>query len=365
MTDTESESRARYAAFVRQNRVFILGAGFSAAAGIPMTNTLLATAMDMFSRESPSLFERVEGYAREAFGVSADRSTRVDFTMVSFADLCTFIEYIELREYGGGERWNNSGCREKLALKFFLSKAIMASTPATSEIPELYLDFARQLRPTDIVVSFNWDCLLESALVRVGAEFQYPALTGQVDRAEPKLTLYKLHGSANWRLGLPKRGDSFEWKGLGFTTGMMAEDVYFANGAIDPVVWAFARPLGELEPLIVLPGAGKAFDARHLAPIWYKPENAFALTHDIFIVGLSLAEDDFFIRSFFLSNLPFVESYSGIPGRRICVINPDHSVKRNYGFLDQVSNVEFMFEPFSSLHIALFGSNPGYRRDAG
>src|SRR3990172_13134030 len=78
--------------------------------------------------------------------------------------LSTFLEFIELREYGGGERWCENGSREKLALRFYLAKTIVERTPSTSSIPQLYIDFAGQLHERDIVISLNWDSLLEIAL---------------------------------------------------------------------------------------------------------------------------------------------------------------------------------------------------------
>src|SRR4051812_25102560 len=59
-----SEGRA-WSEYARTRRVFILGAGFSAAAGVPMTGTLLATAMETFAAECPGIHERVCNYASE------------------------------------------------------------------------------------------------------------------------------------------------------------------------------------------------------------------------------------------------------------------------------------------------------------
>ncbi len=47
-------------------RVFILGAGFSAAAGVPLTGELLQSTLLKFSAESPGIYRRLEGYALEA-----------------------------------------------------------------------------------------------------------------------------------------------------------------------------------------------------------------------------------------------------------------------------------------------------------
>ena len=67
-----------------------------------------------------------------------------------------------------------------------------------------------------------------------------------------------------------------------------------------------------------------------------------------------LTPDDFFIRSFFLANLPYAGGYSGVPGRRITVINPDPAVRGNYSFLVGQQNVEFLCEPFSAHHLSRF-----------
>ena len=104
---------------------------------------------------------------------------------------------------------------------------------------------------------------------------------------------------------------------------------------------------------MVLPGYGKAFDVRSNAVLWYKPEFIFAATHDVYIIGLSLAPDDFFIRSLFLSNLPFIDSYSGVKGRNTYIINPDINANKNYDFILSKGKAELINEKFDSKHIEL------------
>jgi hypothetical protein len=147
-----SEDR-EWSEYARKRRVFILGAGFSAAAGIPMTATLLTTAMEMFAVECPGIYQRVCNYALD---IQWQKEGRADFSAISFADLCTHLEFVELREYAGGERWSDAGSREKLTLRFYLAKALVRATPAVEKIPDLYIQFAQQLSDGDIVISFNW-----------------------------------------------------------------------------------------------------------------------------------------------------------------------------------------------------------------
>lgn len=143
-------------------KVFFLGAGFSAGANIPLTNILLPKAARLFRMEAPGIFERLNNYAND---LDIDLDGAPD--AVEFARLCTYLDFVELREHGGGERWSREGSRERVALKFFLAKAIATATPAASDLPACYLSFAEGLRPFDVVVTFNWDVLLEKALAHI------------------------------------------------------------------------------------------------------------------------------------------------------------------------------------------------------
>lgn len=344
--NSNSSDQSSLCASIRANRVFILGAGFSASAGVPLTNELLQASLSLFSVECPGIYSRVESYAMEALG---QEDGNLDYSKVNFSELCTFLEFIELREYGGGERWNENGSREKLALRYYLAKTIVERTPKSSQIPDLYLKFAEELQPRDFIISFNWDGLLEASLDAVGKAYTY-------DRSDDKaITISKLHGSVNWHLGQPRRLDRsppiLSWRKLDFGSGMMQRSMYASSTLLDICTWERFRPLGEVDPYLVLPGYGKAFDVRANAPLWYKPEFVFAFTHDVYIIGLSMAHDDFFVRSFFLSNLPYIQSYSGVPGRKVTIINPSATVPIDYDFILRKEYAEVWAERFSVEHV--------------
>ena len=331
---------------LKANRVFILGAGFSASAGVPLTNELLQEALALFAVECPGIFSRVEDYAKESMGQAEGA---LDIQHLNFSELCTFLEFIELREYGGGERWNQNGSREKLALRYYLAKTIVARTPKPGDVPDLYREFAAQLQPHDFIISFNWDGLLEASLQAIGKPYTY-------DRSdENAITISKMHGSVNWHLGAPRSlgGELpiLRWKELDFGSGMMERSLYQVPDLLDLGCWNKFQPLGEVDPYLVLPGYGKAFDLRANAPLWYKPESIFAFTHDVYIIGLSLAHDDFFVRSFFLANLPYIQSYTGTPGRKVVIINPSNEVHSDYEFVLKKGHAEVWNELFCIEHI--------------
>jgi hypothetical protein len=158
---------------IRQSRTFVLGAGFSCAAGIPMTGDLLEKAMQMFQRECNGIYERVCDSVKACFGL--DYTVPVNWTHLSFSEVCTFLHYCELSEYAGEQRWSSYGSRELLAFRFYLAKAISSLTPDYQDIPQLYIDFVKQLKAGDIIISFNWDCLLEKTLLNLNKSFSYIA----------------------------------------------------------------------------------------------------------------------------------------------------------------------------------------------
>ena len=327
--------------YARKRRVFILGAGFSAAAGIPMTSTLLAEAMKTFSAECPGIYERVCNYASD---VQWEKPDGPDFSEISFSDLCTHLEFAELREDAGGERWSEAGSREKLALRYYLAKTIVRLTPTGDNIPELYIQFAAQLNSGDIVITFNWDCLLELAIQKAGKRFTYKFEKDHVK-------LWKLHGSVNWRLGPAIRHgkpiNTLNWQPIGFSDGGMIEiDLYHSKQLLLIQNWDRYQPLGELQPFLVLPGYGKTFDVRSIASLWYRPEFTFVACRDIYIVGLGLSTDDHFIRSFFLNNFPMQD-------RRTFIVNPDDEARENYAFMLRDKNVTLFQEKFSLRHVEL------------
>jgi hypothetical protein len=349
---TRNES---FDAYMKSNRVFILGAGFSAAAGVPLTEQLLAIAMDKFETECPGIYARVENYAKESIGCPTD--TKLNITDLSFSDLCTFLEFVELREYGGGERWSENGSREKLALRFYLAKAIVERTPNKNDVPQLYLDFAAQLHKRDVVISLNWDGLLETALDAVDMKYTYNFSD------DSAVKLCKLHGSVNWRLGEPnqwgKPVNTLGWDSLEFAQGLVTKEIYHSSALLSYDAWRKYGPLGEVEPFLVLPGYGKAFDVRDNATLWYKPEAAFVATHDVFIIGLGLPHDDFFVKSYFLSNLPYIDSFTGVKERRIFIVNPDKHAAANFDFVLRTGHAELINEPFAMSHVEMIKSRRG------
>lgn len=327
---------------INDSRLFILGAGFSAAAGVPMTSTVLDCAMRMCRVESTEFAEHLDEFARECFQIE---SGTPDYTALDMAKFVTYLEYAALRELGGGDNWSELGSKPLLCLRYYLGKAITSATPSIEALPEVYVRFAKLLRPqSDLVITFNWDCVLELALRKIGKPYSYTSRDGHV-------VVEKLHGSVNWRRRLPP-GEGYRhtvaWSPVGF--GRNGE-LYFSDDLLSLSRWPVYNLGLDIQPLIVMPGFGKAYDVRAIAPLWYKKYVDWAMTGDAYIIGKGLPEDDFFVRSWFLESLPYISTRREDLPRRALVIDPGPGIRSQYEFALKNPLVQIVPEPFSIEHV--------------
>lgn len=319
---------------LEKRRTFVLGAGFSAGAGIPTTNKLLHKALKLMEIECYGLYQKIEDYAKICF--KNDLSI-IDQNLETskFIKLSSYLHYVEMTEFGGGERWCDNGSREILTLKYFISKAIAKSTP--DSIPELYLDFANQLTCYETIITFNYDCLLEKSLEQVGKEYTYNFHELDWVNHPNRVFIAKMHGSINWMFSEDNRIDSSIYK-KGFDPAMDLKPFYYSEILTNKELWdkenSWLRHIQNknfIQPFIILPGIGKSYDVRKLGFFWYKPSACFYSNRDAIIIGLSLSEDDFFIRFLLLESFP-LDSWDNIE-RRTIIINSNCKDMSNYNFI--------------------------------
>ena len=322
---------------IERGRVFFLGAGFSAGAGVPLTNVLLPKAAALFRDQASGLFERIGWWASDADVDLNGRPNAVDL-----ARLCTQLDFMELREHGGGERWSVEGSQERLALKYFLAKAVATSTPHAAKLPAYYVEFAKSLIWSDVIVSFNWDTLVESLLDYAGVPYTFTGEWG-------KVLILKLHGSVNWRQDQRRAmaGDApkLNYRPIGYYNEQPESDIHWSDKLLTPEAWWESRSLvDEVRPMIVLPGYGKAVDVRLLSAIWYRPEFLNMRQGGISIIGLSVAEDDYIVEGLLRYLLR-----SGISEKTpVRVVNPDPAVGKKFANIaGSGREISFFEERFS------------------
>ena len=177
------------------HRLFVLGAGFSAPAGLPLGNDLLKCVR----QEVRGSFGRAgwEGILEREIGEWASLYPG------NSIDLERVLAYSHRKHYLrllGSDEYFAHGSGSIVAVRPAVQRILTRATP--SDTPSLYRDFAKWLCPCDVVLTFNYDTLLEQALDEIGKPYTLTPewwLETDRDELEPKFVdLLKLHGSIDW-----------------------------------------------------------------------------------------------------------------------------------------------------------------------
>ena len=176
-------------------RLFVLGAGFSAPASLPLGDELLQLTREAVRRKfrrfgwDGPLERDIEDWTRLYPGECCDLERVLAYSHRQ--------HHLQLSSssptFGHG---SDSIVKSREAIQRILIGATRAPTPP------LYREFASRLRPHDTVITFNYDTLLEQALDEIGKPY---TLTPEwwLSRDLPKtgyeyVDVLKLHGSVDW-----------------------------------------------------------------------------------------------------------------------------------------------------------------------
>lgn len=176
-------------------RLFILGAGFSKPAGLPLGEELLSGVRDLL-RYGPSSFHLTSALEKEI----NEWESLYPGKEVNLERVLAYSHrkhYLRLR---GSDEFHAQGSVAIVRAKRAIQSILINSTPRNT--PDLYRDFAGRLTPNDVVLTFNYDTLLEQALDGVGTPYSLTPqwwLTEPLDESGLKyIDLLKLHGSVDW-----------------------------------------------------------------------------------------------------------------------------------------------------------------------
>src|ERR1700722_17915065 len=145
--------------------IYILGAGFSRPAGLPLANELWPE----IRNRAKATNGRADRHFKKDLQDYIDYKRACDGEILSPDDVPfeEFIAYLDVEHYlglRGSDTWSSDGNETQILVKTLISEILTERTPQKGCIPELYLEFARLLKPMDVVITFNYDVLLERAL---------------------------------------------------------------------------------------------------------------------------------------------------------------------------------------------------------
>ena len=187
--------------------IYILGAGFSQPAGLHLAQELWdeirLRGLTMTGRASlfrDDLDEYIE-YRKDCDGIELTHE------QVDFEDFMAFLDIEHFLGLRGSDTWSSHGNETQVVVKTLIGEILTKRMPQRDGIPDLYFRFAEILKPNDLVLTFNYDTLLERTLEAAGKPFRLftqrlkedTEFPGQlVGDGRDEIIVLKLHGSIDW-----------------------------------------------------------------------------------------------------------------------------------------------------------------------
>ncbi len=319
------------------NTVFILGAGASKLAGVPLMNNFLDVARDLLVLSQTGEYK--ENFEAVFRGISklqlVHSKSQLDIQNVE----SVFAAFEMAKTLG---RFSNYSVEDIDFLVKSMKLLILGTIQTTFRIPKSdrtvqapapYDAFAnyiydtfydRSFPHTMAVITFNYDVALDLAFHLRGLPVRYGL---QSDEQASALALLKLHGSLNWVdcAGCNKvvpwcLSDYF--KEYNWDLSLMDRDVRTVTMGIGSHIKRYdhgCHTTGN-EPLIVPPTWNKSGHYAAIAPVWALAAQQLAEAENIFVIGYSLPQTDVFFRLLYA-----IGTIGDVPLNRFWVFNPDDS----------------------------------------
>jgi len=377
-------------------KLFVLGAGFSRPAGLPLGSELFAAVLSEARRLNSNsvLIEDIDRYLEYIF---LTKAIRLDRDSVDLEQFMSFLDIEHALRFTGSDRWSDAGNQTQLLVRYLIARVIHTMQARMSDQSRtLYDSFVQRLEGGDRILTFNYDTLIEEALDRSGKPYRFtPSRYSEAtdiaakyaDGAEHDITLLKLHGSIDWFDIRPYQKNVEYARGV---VNALPEDAVFNNARIHSKTitqgpyWPHsdlnhihrvlnlgeyfdaARPLVDASPVIISPSYSKVLYLNSLVDFWDGFDSVGSLNGTLAIIGYSLPPYDEYVRQALYSavrNFQHYDTGTIIPKTTMRVVDYRPTEIARQEFLDTYRFVEWdrvdtYFGGFDSKAIEiLFGPN--------
>ena len=307
---------------MRLPNMYILGSGFSKNAGLPLGTEIFRQILS--EAKNTILYDNI---IKRDLGRFIDYCQHGKGLKFSEADveLEQFISFLDIEHYlklAGKDHWSDSGNQTQLAIKNIIARLLYRS-PEEILNWELYEAYGRSLLPGDIIITFNYDNLLETVLDAIGRRYVFSSDEfrrdyNDSDRDRPILIL-KLHGSLDWysitpykrslQLSMDSQDRYWEYKHpiFSFSHEQKATRVfpYLDNKEsalvniyrVDDVLsLQTGIPSVTESPYVVSPSYSKIVYLNEIIDLWFGLSDWGNHCSTLTIIGFSLPEHDEYVR---------------------------------------------------------------------
>ena len=251
----------------------------------------------------------------------------LSYDTISFEEFVGYLDIEHQLGLRGSDTWSDEGNESQIATKKLIGHILTERTPVPENVPNLYLEFARKLQPDDIVITFNYDILLERALDAVAVPYRlfsqrYSEVrtgTATVDSSQDEVIILKMHGSVDWfdrshyqnalEYGQSIAGTDYEPShpifnsSSRFTTKRIVDGPRFDGDPlsdiyrVEEVENVYQEPIMFMvTPALIAPSTSKLTYAARMKDYWYGLAHAGTFNFRMVIIGYSLPEHDSYLQ---------------------------------------------------------------------
>jgi hypothetical protein len=284
-------------------RVFLLGAGASKSWGLPLTNELFPLALTgVAKRQSRKLIRDFIQYQYPHFRAKWKNYPPFE-EFLSLVDV--YLEFADVIKRGHSFSKDDVS-RIKNDLLLAISVVLHETLPQT--LRSRVTKFAELLQINDVVITFNWDLLVEEALYDLKKEWKYNLCGGAISILKP-------HGSLDW---YDSKEVSID-RNLIFALNEKFKRIQVFKRFRPPRI---SKPT---VPVILPPVINKKIVYDELQSIWRDTWLALRHAAEIYVIGYSLPPEDLHARFTIRSAIRGNEKFEGHK-LKIVVVNPDRNV---------------------------------------
>ena len=304
----------------KQHRVFILGAGVSASAGIAVARDILRTSVVQLAESSDSgkadRVHKLLTYLYPGFEEELRNYPNIE----DFLNLLEMAQKFNTEEFIASKAWSERRLEEIKQITIKAVTEYIWERMRKKDSQRTVDEFVRlAMKPPDTIITFNWDLIIERSLENYpkNPTFEY---SYSRKRKSKVFSLLKPHGSIDWfRKSVVKKLDP--------KTDTLHLDKelcvfpYFSR--------ATSPKLLDAVPIIVPPVAAKEFNFEFLKRTWRGVYRAVSDATELYVIGYSLPKEDQFARLVLRRALRYNIIKAGRGDKepvRLTVVNPDETV---------------------------------------
>jgi len=318
------------------HKVVVIGAGVSASCGIAVSKDIL--------RETISALGEKSHASREVHEALKYLYPDFELEFRNYPNIEDFLNLLDMASVFNTEEFTESSLwpRERIGrvteiVRRGLSEYIWSfcsSPEKTSKSLLAYVD--TYIRPGDVIITFNWDLMIEQALSK---RDKVPRLVYQYSRGsnQKAIVLLKPHGSINW----------YDKNSAPLVDRIDGTDLDSSVKCINHIDLLTVHDLTDDTPVIVPPLSRKAFlDRPVLSQTWNSVYRAVSDTTALIILGYSLPKEDQFSRFVLRRALRQNILRTKKKDKRtlnVVVVNPDETTEGTFARLVGRDRVNFKF----------------------